>query len=212
MSCNCGLNEIFTDDVSRRDARKYQRRGLDVRAKRMLRALARRVELKGRTSLEIGIGTGGFTIELLRHGIAAATGVDALDNQLKQARALAQDAGVGERLELKQGDFTEVAALLPVADVVVLDRVVCCYPNWQTLLGSALAHARSVVLMSYPRAAWYNRIWISSANLVMRLLRRTFRMYLHPPAAMHALLQSHGFQPHVVGHRFAWELLIATRA
>jgi 2-polyprenyl-3-methyl-5-hydroxy-6-metoxy-1,4-benzoquinol methylase len=211
MSCNCGLNEIFTDDVSRRDARKYRRRGLDVRARRMLRALEKHIDLQGRTSLEVGIGTGGFTVELLRRGVAAATGVDAIDNQLAQARVLANEAGVGERLQLTQGDFTEVAADLPIVDVVVLDRVVCCYPDWRMLLERAAAQTRSVMVLSYPRATWYNRIWIALANLAMRVLRRAFRMHLHPPVAMQALLRSRGFQPRVIGHRLAWELLVATR-
>jgi SAM-dependent methyltransferase len=212
MACNCGLNEIFTDDVSKRDARKYRRRGLDARARRMLHALERHIDLKGRTTLEIGIGTGGFTVELLRRGAAAAIGVDALSNQLAQARLLANEAGFGERLELKHGDFTEVATEVAAADVVVLDRVVCCYPDWQGLLSNAVAHARTAVVMSYPRASWYNRIWIASANLTMRVLRRTFRLHLHAPAAMQELLRRQGFAPSVVGHRLAWELLVATRA
>jgi SAM-dependent methyltransferase len=211
MSCNCGLNEIFTADVSRRDARKYRRRGLDVRARRMLRALEKHIDLRGRTSLEVGIGTGGFTVELLRRGVSAAVGVDAIDNQLAQARTLAHEAGVGEKLQLTQGDFTELADL-PIADVVVLDRVVCCYPDWRALLERATAQTRSVMVLSYPRATWYNRMWIASANLAMRALRRAFRLHLHAPDAMQALLRSRGFQPSVVGHRFAWELLVATRA
>ena len=68
MSCNCGLNEIFTEGVSRRDVRKFRRHGLDVRARRMLRALEQRISLRDRSTLEVGIGTGGFTVELLRRG------------------------------------------------------------------------------------------------------------------------------------------------
>ena len=124
MSCNCGLNEIFTDSVSRHDARKYRRRGLDARARRMLRALEQRVGLRGRSTLEIGLGAGAFTVEMLQAGAAKSVGVDAIDNQLRQAHELAREAGVADRLELKQGDFTELAGQIDAADVVVLDRVV----------------------------------------------------------------------------------------
>lgn len=212
MSCNCGLDEIFTERVSRHDARKFRRRGLDPRARRLLRALERRVDLQGRTSLEIGIGTGGFTIELLQRGVVAATGVDAMAGQLAQAQRLAAEYRVADRLTLQQGDVTEIGDRLPSADVVVLDRVVCCYPDWQALLDAAATHAGAALALSYPRAAWYTRMWVSGANLAMRILRRTFRLHLHSPSAMQQLLRTAGFLPQVVGHRGVWELLIATRA
>ena len=212
MSCNCGLDEIFTDRVSKHDARKFRRRGLDVRARRLLRGIDRAIGLRGRTTLEIGIGTGGFTIEMLKRGAAAATGVDAIANQLAQARALAQEAGVADKLELLEGDVTRLAAPIPAADIVVLDRVVCCYPDWRALLDTAATHGRAAVAMTYPRAAWYTRLWITSANVGLRVMRRQFRLYLHSPEAMQQFLRSRGFVPHVLGHRGVWQLLVAARA
>ncbi len=212
MSCNCGLNEIFTDKVSEHDARKFRRRGLDKRARRMLRALEQHVGLRGRSTLEVGLGTGGFTIEMLRRGASRAVGVDAVDNQLRSARQLAQEAGVAELLELKHGDFTDIAHDLPAADVVVLDRVVCCYPDWRALLEQATAHAQSAIVMSYPRDVWYARAWVSTANFFMRTLRRAFRLHLHPPDAMQSLLRGRGFTTDLIGHRGIWELLIAQKA
>ncbi|HEY0305104.1 MAG TPA: methyltransferase domain-containing protein [Longimicrobiales bacterium] len=212
MSCNCGLSEIFTERVSKHDARKFRRRGLDVRARRLLNAIDRAVRLKNKSTLEIGIGTGGLTVEMLKRGAKSAVGVDAINNQLQQAHLLALEAGVSDRLALKQGDATELSEQLPPSDVVVLDRVVCCYPDMVALLHTASTHARGAVAMSYPRAAWYTRLWVKSANVGMAVLRRTFRLYLHSPPAMHALLRQHGFLPRVVGHRGVWELLIAARA
>ena len=119
MSCNCGLNEIFTERVSKHDARKFRRRGLDVRARRLLNALDREVGLTNKTTLEIGIGAGGFTVEMLKRGASAAVGVDAIATQLQQARPLAQEAGVADRLELEVGDVTEIGDRVPASDVVV---------------------------------------------------------------------------------------------
>ncbi len=211
MSCNCGLNEIFTDRVSKHDARKFRRRGLDGRARKLLSAIERSVGLANKTTLEIGLGTGGFTVEMLKRGAASAIGVDAMANQLRQAHLLAQEAGVADRLKLKQGDVTGMAEPLETVDVVVLDRVVCCYPDWQALLTIASSHARAAVALSYPRQAWYTRLWVNGANAGMSVLRRTFRLHLHSPAAMHELLHINGFSPQVIGHRGVWELLVATR-
>lgn len=211
MACNCGLQEIFTDRVSRHDAHKYERRGLDVRARRLLRGLERKVGLKDRTTLEIGLGTGGFTIEMLKRGAASAVGVDAVAGQLEQARRLAEAQGVADRLQLTNADMTEISEQVSPADVVVLDRVICCYPDWHGLLDAAASHARAAMALSYPRDAWYTRFWVASANIGMRLLRRSFRLYLHSPAALQQLLRAKGFSPQVIGHRAMWELLIATR-
>jgi magnesium-protoporphyrin O-methyltransferase len=211
VSCNCGLDEIFTERVSKHDARKFRRRGLDVRARRLMRALERRVGLQGRSTLEIGIGTGGFTVEMLKRGATSAVGVDAMSNQLQQAQTLAREAGVADRLQLQLGDVTAIGEQLGESDVVVLDRVICCYPDWSALLTVAALHARMALAISYPRQSWYSRIWITSGNLFMRVLRRTFRIHLHSPGAMQQLLRTHGFSPRVVGHRAVWELLIATR-
>ena len=212
MSCHCGLDEMFTERVSKHDARKFERRGLDARARKLLSGLERSIGLKGRSTLEIGIGTGGFTIEMLQRGAASAVGIDAVAGQLEQAHRLAKARGFSEKLQLKQADVTEIGDRLPAVDVVVLDRVVCCYANWTALLGTAASHARTAVAMSYPRYAWYTRVWIATANTGMRLLRRQFRLHLHSPAAMQQLLQAHGLSPQVIGHRAVWELVIATRA
>jgi magnesium-protoporphyrin O-methyltransferase len=211
MSCNCGLNEIFTERVSKHDARKFRRRGLDARARKLLAALDRSIKLKNKSIMEIGIGTGGLTVEMLKRGATSAVGVDAINNQLQQAHLVALEAGVADRLLLKQGDVTQMHDQLPTSDVVVLDRVVCCYPDMSALLDAASTHARAAVALTYPREAWYTRLWISAANTGMRVLRRTFRLHLHSPSAMQALLRQHGFSPMVIGHRGVWELLIAAR-
>src|SRR5688572_20171582 len=154
MYFNCELNEMFTERVSRHDAAKFRRRGLDRRARKLVRALQQRMDLTGRSTLEIGIGTGGLTVELLRRGVARAVGVDAIANQLTYARQLAEEFGVANRLELQEGDFALINSAVGSADVVVLDRVVCCYPDWRALLDGAATHAGMAVAMTYPRQSW----------------------------------------------------------
>ena len=209
MSC-CGLNDVFTDKVSRREAERYRKHGLPKRARRLLTSIERALPLPDRRTLEIGVGAGAFTVELLRHGAAHAVGVDAVAAQLAAARTLAAESGVADRAEFVLGDFTQIGAQSN-ADIVVLDRVVCCYPDWQTLLTAAAARADMLIAMTYPRDRWPLHTFAVSANLWLRLTRSDFRFHVHPVAAMHALLRAQGFTPNVTGHFFGWELLIATR-
>ena len=78
------------------------------------------------------------------------------------------------------------------ADVVVLHRVVCCYPDYERLLGAAAAHARRALVFSHPRRNLISRLVVGAENLGFRLMRREFRVFAHPPEAMLAVLRRAG--------------------
>lgn len=206
--CNHGLNDVFTDDVSRKDADSYRRSGLPARAKKLLKAIG---ALENRTTLEVGLGAGAVTVEMLRRGAARATGVDAVANQLAAARSLATEFGVGDRAGFVLGDFA-ASDDVPSADVVVLDRVVCCYEDWRLLLDTAARHAHAKVALTYPRDTWWMRGVARLMNVWWRLKRSDFRFRVHPVAEMHAHLRAAGLQPTVADHHVGWEVLIAARA
>jgi magnesium-protoporphyrin O-methyltransferase len=209
--CDAQLSDVFSDDVSRKDADRYRRRGVPRRARKLIAAIESIVSLRGRRTLEIGVGVGAVTIELLRRGAASATGVDAVASQLEHARALAAEKGVADRLELVQSDFTATTQIAK-ADLVVLDRVVCCYPDWHGLLGAAAAHADVGLALTYPRDVWWVRAVWWLGGLWLKFAHDGFRLYIHPPQQMHALLATRGFTPRVVGHYYMWEIAIASRA
>ena len=208
--CTNGLSEMFSEDVSRSDADAYRKHGLPKRARKLLAAIQATTPLAGKQTLEIGVGVGAVSIELLRHGAATAVGVDAVASQLDQARILAQEKGVADRLELVLSDFTQTNQV-PQADVVVLDRVVCCYPDWRALLTGAATHARVAVALTYPRAVWWVKALWWIADTWAKYTRDGFRLFIHTPQRMHELLASQGFVPKVVGRYYWWDIVIAAR-
>jgi len=90
------------------------------------------------------------------------------------------------------------------ADVVVLNRVVCCYPDYERLLTAAADHARRLVVFSYPRRNPISRCVVGVENLGLRVLRRQFRTFAHPPAAMLAVLKERGLRPSFDHHGRVW--------
>jgi magnesium-protoporphyrin O-methyltransferase len=215
MPCDCstvGLNDIFGERVARHEARRFRRSGLPVRSRRLLDAIESAIPLKGTTSREVGAGVGGFTITLLRHGVAKASIVDAVPAYVSTARVMADEFGVAGRLDIELADYVVRAADLPYVDLVVMDRVVCCYPVWPDLLAAAAADARRVIALTYPRDAAWVRFGIAAINLLQRVRRQPFRVFVHPPAEMQRFLTNRGFRTAVAGHRGVWELLIAVRA
>jgi hypothetical protein len=91
-------------------------------------------------------------------------------------------------------------------DVVVLHRVVCCYPDYERLLGAAADHARRLLVFSHPPRNPIMRAIIAAQNLAFRLTRREFRTFAHPPAAMLAVLERHGLRPTFTHHGIPWQI------
>lgn len=96
--------------------------------------------------------------------------------------------------------------------MVVLDRVVCCYPEWSELLGTAAGQARRVIALTWPRDNAVVRFGVNTINFVQRLRRMTFRVYVHPTAAMREFLHTRGFRTRRTGTWGPWEIVLATRA
>jgi SAM-dependent methyltransferase len=152
--------------------------------------------------LDIGAGFGALAFELLDRGSARAIAVDASAAYLGAGEAEAARRDRAERIRFVHGDFVDLAATLPVADVVTLDRVVCCYPDLEPLLARSAEHATRALALSYPRAAWYARAAMGADNLKRRFTRNSFRTFVHPPARIERLIRDAGFR--LASRRETW--------
>ena len=159
MPCNCCeiTDNAFSDAEARSEMRNYRRRGPMKQTKLMLEAI-RSLGLRNADLLDIGGGIGAIHHELLKDVAQDATHVDASSAYLREAKAETARRGHSERVHFIHADFTEVASELPKADIVTLDRVVCCYPDFQRLLTAAAEHSQRALALTYPRDAWYLRI------------------------------------------------------
>lgn len=205
-----GFDEMFDDRIARADARRYLRRGLPLRAQRLLDGLRDVLSFENVSSLEVGGGAGGLSVELLRQGVREATLIDASPAYVNEARRVAAECSVADRIKVQQANYAELAND-DSFDLIVFDRVVCCFPDWQALLRPATRQATRAIALTYPRGAKWVSLLIRAVNLGMRAMRRTFRLQHHSPAAMHSFLEESGFQPRVTGYRGLWEIVVATR-
>ncbi len=187
-----GCDKFFKAGFARRTARAYRRRGLDPAATWMVDFLADG-GLDGATVLEIGGGVGDVGIELARRGATSVTTLELTSAYDEEAARLASEAGVGERMHRR---IVDVAAASPgeveQADVVVLHRVVCCYPDYPLLLGAAADLARTRLAFSHPPRNAVSRAVIAAQNAVQAVARREFRTFAHPPRAMLDVVERSG--------------------
>jgi len=149
-------------------------------------------DVRGATVLDIGGGIGSIELELLAAGAERATNVELSGGYEDAAAELIAERGVEARVERRVGDF--VTAEIELHDVVVMHRVVCCYPDVDTLVGKAAEHATRVLLLTYPRERRLVRLGLRTINLWLRFSGCGFRTYAHPVARITAAAETHGLQ------------------
>jgi 16S rRNA G966 N2-methylase RsmD len=201
-----GYQETFGDGFARRVSRRYRRRGLDRTQQRLVDFLVER-DLEGATVLEIGGGIGEIQVELLRLGADRAMNLEISENYEAEAAALLREAGLAERVTRRRHDIAVAPDEVPEADVVVLHRVVCCYPDYEKLLGAAAGHARRLLVFSHPPSSLLNRAMIGWENLLRRIRGNDFRAFVHPPAAMVEVVRRQGMTPQYRHHGLAWDVV-----
>jgi 2-polyprenyl-3-methyl-5-hydroxy-6-metoxy-1,4-benzoquinol methylase len=200
-----GCDTFFTPRFARRVATRYRKKGLDETAQRMVEFLELR-GIEGATVLEIGGGVGEIQIELLKRGAARTVNLELSRAYDEEAEGLLREAGLEDRAERRLHDIASDPEDVEAADIVVLHRVVCCYPDYERLLGAAAQRARRLLVFSYPPRNVISRLFIGSQNLFFRLLRREFRTFVHPPSAMLDVLEGRGLRRTFAHHTLVWQV------
>jgi methyltransferase family protein len=162
--------------------------------------------LEGATVLEVGGGVGEIQIELLRRGATHALNLELSPAYDDEARRLLREARLEDRVDRRLRDIAADGDGLEPADVVVLHRVVCCYPDYERLLGAAADHARRLVVLSYPPRNVVTSLLVGTVNLGLRLRAKEFRTFVHPPSAMLAVLEKQGLRPTYAHHGLVWQI------
>jgi 16S rRNA G966 N2-methylase RsmD len=145
-----GYQTVFSDRFARRVARMYCRRGLDRTQRRLVTFLTER-GIEHASVLEIGGGVGEIQIELLSRGARKATNLEISRNYEPEAEALLERFGMVDRVQRRFVDIATSPNAVEPADVVVLHRVVCCYPDYERLLSAAAGHAKRLLVYSTHR-------------------------------------------------------------
>jgi SAM-dependent methyltransferase len=213
MACGsncCGTADFFGDRIARRNLRKYRRGGPFGATKRLLEAL-REAPGPKETLLDVGGGVGVIAHELLARGTARASLVDASPAFLAAAREESERRSTDDRLDLRLGDAVELSDEVPAADVVTLDKVVCCYVDMEALLGVTAPRARRLMGLVYPRDDWWVRAAVAVGNKVLQLRGSAFRSYIHSNAAIEDALRRGGLAPRTLQRGAYWVIAVFER-
>lgn len=190
--------------------RRFKRRGLRVKQRLLVQGI-RRSGLTPSDILEIGCGVGALHLTLLQDGAAAATGIDISEKMIAAARQLAAELRLHQRTRYQQGDFLDLQESLAAADITILDKVICCYPEAQPLIAAAAAKTRQLFAVSYPRPSRFAKLAFRLLLVGLKLLRIKFHPYYHPPGQIEEWIRAQGFEKEFDERTLIWAVQVYHR-
>ena len=211
-NCQCeGIEACFNPKLAAQELDHYRKKGASKSTRRLIAAL----EAQGvdrMTLLDIGGGVGAIPHALLRDGVNTATAVDASSAYLDVARDEAQRRGLSDRMRFEYGNFVELAPNIPPADIVTLDRVLCCFDDMSALVSASAARTTHLYGLVYPRALWWLRAFVRVWSGFARLTGNKMRFFVHAPAAVDAIVRGQGFERRFYNTVGLWQVIVYARS
>ena len=200
----------FFSRMSRRYAKRFRKGGLERSQQYLLEGI-RKEPIAAKELLDIGCGVGSLHMTLLQEGARRAMGVDVSEGMIRQAEALAKELHLAEKTEYRLGDFVEQAGEIREADVTMLDKVVCCYENHESLIAASAAKTRSIYALSYPN----DNILVEAVFRIQIFFAQLFRFAFHPFwhdwNEIHHSILAKGFQRIYSNSTFVWQVSVYRR-
>ncbi len=205
-----GADSLFNRQKAEADLRDYRKNGAGGTTKRLLDAL-KTVDVTGMTLLDIGGGVGVIQHELAAAGVGAITDVDASGAYLQAAQSEAERRGYRSSAAYLHGDFVALAERIDPADIVTMDRVICCYPHVEALVSAAASRTRRYFAVVYPRDTWLARLATPFLNLVFTFQRSPFRTFVHPSAIVERIAAANHLQKSRHYEGWLWQVVVYAR-
>jgi SAM-dependent methyltransferase len=207
----CDIESQFDRREAERDLARYRRRGPARTTQLLVDALVAE-GVAERTLLDIGGGVGAIQHALLAAGATRAVDVDAATAYLEVAQDEAQRRGLADRVRYVHGNVVDLAETLEPADIVTLDRVLCCYHDMPALVTASAAKARRLYGLVYPRDGALIGAGVRAINLAFHLQRTPFRIFQHASVAVDALVRREGLERIFFHHVGLWQVVLYRRS
>jgi magnesium-protoporphyrin O-methyltransferase len=205
-----GIEEFFDQKEADKDLATYRKKGPDATTRMLVDAIVSQ-GVDGGSLLDIGGGVGAVQNELLGAGIKTAVSVDASTAYARVAANEAERQGHADRISRHHGDFVDAAPNLDDADVVTLDRVICCYHDMQKLVGLSSQKAKRIYAVVFPRENLLSKLGFGVFNVFFRLKRSSFRIFIHPTSVIEALVEGNGLRRHSYRKTRMWQVVVYAR-
>ena len=210
--CQCeGIETKFDKAYAAKKLEKYRKDGPKNTTLQLIDAL-RSEDVSGMTLLDIGGGLGDIQHELLKMGVARAQNVEASKGYLEASRVEAERQGHTDKIRFIHGNFVDLVEDIDRADIVTLDRVICCFHDMQNLVNLSSLKAKRLYGVVYPRDTWWVALGISVYYNGRNWLKRNpMRYFIHPSEGVEAVVQWNGFKRRFYREMGPWQVAIFSR-
>jgi len=208
-SCDCDIiASRFDEDYAAEKLAQYRSTGPDPSSQALIDLVAAE-GVEGKTLLDIGGGVGAIQHALLESGASTAEEVEASRAYAAACADEAERQGHGDRITHLHGDFGSVAAAVQPADIVTLDRSVCCWHDPLDLIDRSASKASWLYGLVYPRDTWWARhVWRRYGNLKQIVRRSGLRLTTPRSRDVDAILAKHGLHPHARREFGVWQIVL----
>jgi magnesium-protoporphyrin O-methyltransferase len=169
------------------------------------------IDVLGKSILDIGGGVGAITFELFKRGIDTAQHVDISKAYSIVFQEEAENRGLRQRIQCFSGDFVRLHNEIHGSDIVVLDKVICCYQHFEPLVRLASEKAGTWIAFSVPRDVWWVRIYDAFENKFRAWKGKPFPTYVHSTRRIDEILREEGFLPFHNSHNREWLIAVYQR-
>lgn len=200
------IDDIFDRKLALKELKKYRKKGPWKTTDLLLKAIHSK-GIEGLNFLDIGGGIGSIQQYLLKNGAENGTSIDASKAYLKVAKGACEES-FRHKIEYIHADFTVIGAEFPPVDIVTLDRVICCYDDMPDLVNLSSKLARKIYAVVYPRDNWFIKTGFYFINLVQKIKRSSFRIFVHSGPEIEAIILKNGFKPDFQTSTLIWHVAI----
>jgi 2-polyprenyl-3-methyl-5-hydroxy-6-metoxy-1,4-benzoquinol methylase len=209
--CQCqGVEELFNQQYVNEELSRYRLKGPDKTTRMLIEAI-KEAGVDGLTLIDIGGGVGAVQHGLIDAGVQNVTSVEAASAYLNAAKAEAQRRGLADHISYRHGNFVDLAADIAPADIVTLDRVICCYHDMENLVSLTAARTLKLYGLVYPRDTWWVKIGLPVENFFFWLRRNPFRSFVHPTKSVEDILGRNGLKQRSCHQTLVWQVVVFSR-
>ena len=205
-----GIENMFDKKTAERELKRYLKKGPRKTTVMLLDAIHKE-GVQGLDFLDIGGGIGAIQYDLIKAGASSGTSIEASSAYIDVVKKEALQNGLGEKIDFKYGDFTTTASDVDTADIVTLDKVICCYDDMSELVTLSSKLARKIYAVIYPRDVWWTKLAILFMNFYSTVKGSSFRVFIHPTKKVGKIIFGNGLKTKFYATTFFWQVVIFTK-
>ena len=206
--CQCqGIESMFDKKSAKRDLKRYLKKGPSTTTKILLNAV-NKIGVQGMTFLDIGGGIGAIQYALIKWGALNGVSIEASSAYIDSIKEETGKNNLTEKVVFKHGDFTTIASDLNSADIVTLDKVICCYDDMNRLVDLSSKLARKIYAVVYPRDNWWIKLFLPIINFYPKIKGSSFRLFIHPTNKVEDIIIKNGLKRIYNTTRLFWQVAV----